>query len=256
MAQSSVIQGRCMLKLRSLFTILFVSVSASGQVPLPSLLRQFEETRDLAAKEKAMNLIAQQGSTAGALLLQLAKTTNDNDTRWMAIRGLGTTRFEDAAPFLVDSLDSPEPYVRANAARALGELRYSPAGPALIRLLASEQDSGVIEQTSLALEMLNVHEAIPVLKSRMSVPSLQTRCWLLAAVAELGSKDDVPFIAQYLRSADNDIGGVPLCATRALAELTGEDFGLPKSGGLFDPSAPVLKAREWWVRNEKEFGAQ
>ena len=193
-----------------------------------------------------MAIITQQGSAAGPMLLQLAKKTNNNDTRWMAIRGLGTIRFEEAAAFLVDSLNSAEHYVRANAARALGELRYSPAGPALVRLLASEQDRGTIEQTSLALTMLKAHESIQVLKARMSVPSPQTRCWLLHSIAELGSKDDVPFIAQYLDSAGSDIGGVPFCATQALAELTGEDFGLPKGSGLFDPGAPVLKARKWW----------
>ncbi len=249
-----------MLKAGQTFAIvLYVWLSASGRFaaaqdrePMPSLLRQFEETHDLAAKERVLNLITQRGSAAGGMLLQLARVTNDNDTRWLAMRGLGMIRFEDAAPFLVESLDSAERYVRANAASALGMLRYAPAGPALIRLLASEQDAGVIEQTAHALNMIKAQDAIPTLKSRMSFPPLQTRCWLLQAIGSLGSKDDVPFVAKYLYSSDSDIGGVPFCAARALAELTGEDFGLPRPNGLFDPGAPVLRARKWWEQREKQ----
>jgi HEAT repeat protein len=210
-------------------------------------------THDLADKERILSLIIQRGYPAGQQLLGLAKTTNDNDTRWLAIRGLGMLKFEDAAPFLIESLKSHEHYVRANAARALGELRYSPASSALIRLLAAEQDAGVIEQTSLALRMIRAEDAIPTIKSRMSFNSMQTRCWLLDAIAGLGSKSDVSFIAKYLYSSDTASAGIPLCATRALATLTGEDFGLPKASGLFDPQAPVSKARKWWEQAQKQY---
>lgn len=175
----------------------------------------------------------------------MAKTTNDNDTRWLAIRGLGMLKFEPAAPFLIDSLESNERYVRANAARALAEIRYTSAAPALIHRLEIDQDPGVIEQTSLALRVIGGKEAIPVLKSRMSVDSMQTRCWLLDAIATLGSKNDLPFIAKYLYEG-SDFGGVQLCAARGIATITGEDFALPKGSGLFDPTLPVVKARKWW----------
>jgi HEAT repeat protein len=87
---------------------------------------RFQETHDLADKERVLNLIIQRGYTAGQPLLRLAKTTNDNDTRWLAIRALGMIKFEESSPFLIESLNSDEHYVRASAARALGELRYSP----------------------------------------------------------------------------------------------------------------------------------
>ena len=98
----------------------------------------------------------------------------------------------------------------------------------MIHLLEAERDAGVIEQTSLALRMIKAEDAIPTIKSRMSFNSTQTRCWLLDAIAGLGSKNDVPFIARYLYNSDTASEGIPLCATRALAALTGEDFGLPK----------------------------
>ena len=89
----------------------------------------------------------------------------------------------------------------------------------------------------------------------MSFDSLQTRCWLLDAIAGLGSKDDVPFVAKYLYSSDA-ASGLPLCASRALATPTGEDFGLPKNSGLFDPQAPVLRARKWWEQAQKQYSPQ
>jgi hypothetical protein len=125
----------------------------------------------------------------------------------------------------------------------------------LVHLLAAEQDTGVIEQTSLALLMIKAQDAIPTIESRMSFNSAQTRCWLLDAIAGLGSKNDLPFIAKYLYSSDTASGGVPLCAASALATLTREDFGLPKIG-IFDPQAPVLRARKWWKQTQKQDGAK
>jgi HEAT repeat protein len=239
--------------------LLYVSLStphrfagAQAQEQTASLVLQFRNTHDVAEKERILNRIIGRGPTAGPLLLELAKTTDDNDTRWLAIRGLGLLGFEDAAPFLIKSLKSEEHYVRANAARALGELRYLSAASALIHLLEAEQDAGVIEQSSLALRMIKAKDAIPVLKSRMSVDSIQTRCWLLDAIAGLGSKGDVPFVAQYLYGND-PAEGITLCAARALSTLTGEDFGLPKASGIFDPTTPVLRARKWWDEVQKQY---
>lgn len=242
--------------LRACAAMLCLSLGASGWLAsgqggeqTASLVLQFREAHDVAEKERILDRIVQQGHRAGQQPLQLAKTAEDPDTRWLAIRGLGMLKFTAAAPFLMESLQSEEHYVRANAARALGELRYSPAGPALIHLLKVEPDAGVIEQTSLALGMIKAVDAIPVLKSRMSFKSPQTRCWLLDAIAGLGSRNDIPFIAKHLY--DTEFSGTPLCAAGALATLTGEDFGLPQNG-IFDPQAPVLKARSWWEKTQKQ----
>jgi HEAT repeat protein len=246
--------------LRVHLVVLSVALSASvrlavaqdhGQTGL--LVLRFRETREVLQKERILNQITQRGKDAGQLLLQLAKSTDDTDTRWLAIRGLGTLKFEDAAPFLIESLQSEEHYVRANAARALGELRCAPATPALIRVLKADQDSGVIEQTSYALRMIKAEDAVSVLRSRMDFNSSQTRCWLLQAIATLGSNDDVRFIAKYLYDPDPALAGVPLCAARAIVAVTGADFGLPHVGGIFDPQAPVLKARLWWERVQEQY---
>jgi len=128
----------------------------------------------------------------------------------------------------------------------LGRLKFTEAAPFLLEPL---QDAGVIGQASLALIMIKPMDAVPALKSRMSFPSLETRCWLLDAIAGLGAKSDAPFIAGYLYDADSV--GIASCAARALAALTGEDFGFPRASGFYDPLAPVLKARQWWDAQQK-----
>ena len=85
---------------------------------------------------------------------------------------------------------------------------------------------------------------------------MQTRCWLLDAIGDLGSRMDVGFITKYLYGDDAAPVGLSLCAARALAALTGEDFGLPKASGLFDPQAPVWKARKWWEQIQKQDDAK
>jgi HEAT repeat protein len=243
--------------------VLLLALSVSGRLASAqdrkqkgSLLFQFRESHDLAEKSRILDRIVQSGSQSGAPLLRLARTTEDNDTRWLAIRGLGELKFQAAAPFLLESLHADQRYVRANAARALGELRYSLAGPALIHLLETEQDGGVIEQTSAALRMIDAKGAVPALKSRISFDSAQTRCWLLEAIGSLGSKDDTPFVASYLYDTETDVGRIPFCAAQALAILTGQNFGLPKTSGLFDPYLPVSNARAWWEKARQESGLQ
>lgn len=209
-----------------------------------SLLARFQAADGAAAKEQLLNRIAERGGEAGKGLLSVAQTTGDLTTRWLAIRGLGMMKFEAAAPFLLDSLRSSEPYVRANAARALGELRYTAAADALIDLLKTETYAGATEQTALALGMIGARKAIPVLMSRISsVSSLQTKCWLLDSIGRLGSDAELSFVAQYLYGSGMLL---PECAARALDTLAHGAIGLPPPRGLYDPSINVKKAREWW----------
>lgn len=117
-------------------TLLLLVYSASGytqsgseqDASVASLIRQFRDAGAIPAKERILYRLAQRGGDAGKQLLRLAETTDDADTRWLAIRGLGVMKFTDAAPFLIDSLRSSEHYVRANAARALGEIRLYVCG--------------------------------------------------------------------------------------------------------------------------------
>lgn len=216
---------------------------------LSTLLSKFKSERNIAAKEVTLNEVIQQYPGVGAQLLELASTTQDPDTRWLAIRGLGELKYKQSSPYLIQCLSDKNDYVRANSARALGEIRDQSAVSALIKLLEREQNGGVVEQTSLALQMLEAKGAIPTLKKRINHPSAQTRGWIVGAISALGSRDDVPFFANCLNDKDSFVGGV---AAGAIEKFTGQDFNLPKGGGPQPiPTEGIKKAKSWWEANRR-----
>ncbi len=227
---------------------LFCPGIANGQ-DLEALLSKFKAETDLARKERLLNEILQH-SDASPQLLALAEETSDVDTKWLAIRGIGSAKYEKAAPFLVRCLNHEHHWVRANAARALGEIRYRSAIPPLIRLLGREKDAGVIEQTSLALQWLQAKEAVPKLKRAASHHSSQTRCWVLQAIGKLGTEGDLAFLANRLYDSELSLR---MCAAQAIEMITGEDFGFPKQSGPMDPSPPIQAAKQWWEKNQSRF---
>jgi HEAT repeat protein len=168
----------------------------------------------------------------------------------MAIRGIGTLKYERATPFLVTSLLSKYPYVRANSARALGDMKAQSAEQSLITLLRREQDGGVIEQTSLALRMIGAREAVPFLRSKASHPSIQTRMWVFQEVGYLGSKDDVPFLAEHLYE-ENPASS--MSAAQAIEKIMGIDFGFPKREGPSSPEQGLKNARLWWAAHRSSW---
>jgi HEAT repeat protein len=121
------------------------------------------------------------------------------------------------------------------------------AVPDLIWTLKTEQDSGVIEQTALALQMLDASEAVPVLKTRATNPSPDVRLWILGAIETLDSKKDVPFYANFLFD-ENEF--VAVRAAHAVERFTGQDFGFPKCGpGFCSFGEGVKNAQRWWKDN-------
>jgi HEAT repeat protein len=232
---------------------LFVCLGTVVAQELPVLLSRFQSERDIATKESILVRITTDYPDSGSALLGIARHTNDTDTRWLAIRGIGWLKFHDAAPFLKQSLDSESSYVRANAARALGEIQEISAVPALISLLKAEQDNGVIEQTTLVLQMLEAKAAVPVLKDRVVNPSAQTRVWILGAIEVLDSKKDVPFFATFLSDKDENVAAF---TARVIERFTGQDFGFPKCGkwgGLCSYGDGVKNARSWWNAHKQEW---
>ena len=162
---------------------------------------------------------------AGPDLLALAEAPQDGDTNWMAIRGIGYLKFAPAVSFLEVSVNSRSSLVRANAARALGEIGDSSAIDPLITALSKEEDSGVIEQTVGAFQMLHAMKAIPTIKTKIGNPSPQTRIWVLAAIAFICVHAELPFIAASL--ADPSIL-VRYTAAVIVEYLSGQDNGFPE----------------------------
>jgi hypothetical protein len=222
-----------------LITVLPLTMVQAQTAPLAS----FDNEHDYPAKERLLNALANQYPDAGPALLRLAQSTQNTDTRWMAMRGMATLHYTAAAPFLEASLKDSDALVRANAARAIFDLRIADASPQLLAMFAAEKDPGAIQQASLALSGLGIKAALPSIREKIPIYTGQTRGWLLQALGRLGNADDVPFVAAYLENQNDTPGEFP--ATGALQDLTGVNFGYPRTG-LSYPSPEMLKARAWW----------
>jgi HEAT repeat protein len=196
------------------FLAFVTCISPAAAQDLQVLLSRFQSEHDRAAKETILLNITTSYPNAGSALLRIARETEDTDTRWIAIRGIGYVKYRDASPFLRQSLNSKSNYVRANSARALGEIHDESASSDLIRALENEQDRGVIEQTALALQMLGAKEALPALKAKAENPSAQTRVWILGAIETLGSGTEVPFFATFLFDKDESVASFAASAIR------------------------------------------
>lgn len=220
---------------------------------LPSLIARLRTETSRSAKEKILNQITTGFPNAGPDLLALAEQPESGDTNWMAIRGIGYLKFAGAVPFLESSLRSKAVYVRSNAARSLGEIGEPSAIDPLISALSTEENSGVIEQTALALQMLHAKKAIPVLESKIRNPSPQTRIWILGAVETLGGRAELPFIASSLQDGDP---GVRYDAALSVQRLSGQDFGFPpcteKPGPCPMDDTPIQNAQLWWSEHKHE----
>lgn len=187
---------------------------------------------------------------AGRPLMDIVRETADSDAKWRAIRALGALQYKDASPLFIECLKDDHHYVRSNAARELGDMRIKTASDSLIRLLESEKNSGVIEQTSLALRLIGAREAVPALKQVSDHNSVQTRIWVLDAIGHLGSRDDVPFLADRLNASSLS---EQEAAARGIEKLTEVDFGFPERSGLYNPRPVIDRARKWWKENKATF---
>jgi RNA polymerase sigma factor (sigma-70 family) len=182
--------------------------------------------------------------------MEIIVKTKDANAKWMAVRILGNLRYERAVPLLHRLLGDPHEYVRCNAARALGDMRVAEAAGPLIEMLKTEDNGGVIQQTSLALGNLGAKDAVPVLKKAAKHEDVQTRMWVLQAIGRLGDKRDVRFLAGYLYDV-SDL--VQSSAGEAIEHITGADFGFPRRPGPSSPEEPVRRAREWWMKHQAKY---
>jgi hypothetical protein len=187
---------------------------------------------------------------AATTLMEIVRETKDPDAKWHAIRALGDLRYKQAAPLLLECLKDEHHYVRANAARCLGDMRTQTASAPLIDLLKQEKDAVVIEQTSLALTLLQAHEADPVLKECADQRTGQTLVCVLQAIGNLGSRTDVPFLAEHLKSSsiiEQDT------AARGIENLAKVDFHFPTYEGPYNPEPTIRRAKDWWEKNKSAF---
>ncbi len=128
-------------------------------------------------------------------------------------------------------------------------MRQISAAPDLIEVLKGDPDSGVLEQISLALQMMAAKQALPSLKTRAGNPSPQTRVWILGAIENLGTSSDVPFFAGFLDDPDPYVAEV---AAKAIERFTGQDFGFVRCGPgpCVTSATALLNAQNWWRSQE------
>lgn len=223
----------------------FLSLCPVSGQDLASLLSEFVSSSDRTQRELILLDITEHHPEAGPALLKIATETKDTEAKWLAIRGIGSLKYKEAAPFLRESLHSSSNYVRANSAIALGEIHDISAIPNLIHTLAVDEDNGVLEQTSMALQILDAKKAIPVLKARSTNPSAQTRVWMIGAIEALGSKD-VSFFANFLFDENEFVASY---AAHVIERITKQDFGFPQCGEYGGPCSfgdGVKNAQRWW----------
>ena len=226
---------------------LLIRASQLDIITIQKLLTDVIDLIDVGLQEnQAIDLI-----NAGHTAMELVKTTKDPDAKWMAIRILGSLRYEPAVPLLLASLADEQPNVRANAARALGDMKVAAAAKPLTALLAKEENGGVIQQTSLAMLRLHCTEAVPALKAAAKHDDVQTRMWVLQAIGGLGGKREVPFLARYL--VDDPEQAVQAKAAEAIGQITGADFGFPKKSGPSSPVEGLERALKWWEEHKNEY---
>ncbi len=222
------------------YTILPFLVLCLSNHPLPAGSPGPPTAREIDLPDAATNLI------------EIVRETKDPDAKWRAIRTLRDLRCVEAAPLLLKCLKDDHHHVRANAARALGDMRVKAASGPLIDLLKQEKDRGVIEQASLALKLLQAHEAVPVLKQCANHESVQTRAWVLQAIGDLGSRTDVPFLAERLNSSTTE----QLAAAQGIEKLAKVDFDFPKGQGLVSERPAINRAQDWWEKNKSAFQSE
>ncbi len=124
-------------------------------------------------------------------------TDPDPEIRAQAARMVGDVRDARAADTLLPLLDDNSPRARFFAAEALGRLAYQPALPALVRMLADNNDTDVNlrHAGSLALSRIGDVSSVAALSRHAS------RAVRIAAVVALRRMRD-PAVAQFLTDAD------------------------------------------------------
>jgi hypothetical protein len=79
---------------------------------------------------------------------------------------------------------------------------------------------------------------------------MQTRTWVLQAIGDLGSRADVPFLAERLKASEMLERAT---AAQGIENLANVDFEFPKVGGVYNPEPAIKRAKDWWEKNKPAF---
>jgi putative membrane-bound dehydrogenase-like protein len=166
-------------------------------------------------------LLRSGGIEAGALTPLLADT--DPEIRAQAAKVLGHARDEAAASALMPLVQDSNPRVRYFATVALGRMAYRPAMPAVVAMLAADNEQDLFLRSAGVVALTGFGD-------RAALASLAThasRGVRLAAVVALRRLED-PAVARFLEDGD------PLVVKEAASAINDE-------GGIL-PALPALAA--------------
>lgn len=143
---------------------------------------------DEEAREEAADALSRMGETAVPRLLALL-AHEDEDVRCWAIWSLAHTGSPDVMAPLIETLGDADPDTRICAAMALGEMRAAEAAPALVEQLESR--NGLLARCAAdALEKIGP-EAVPPLIEALEHPRSRVRMWAARALGRIGSTESV-----------------------------------------------------------------
>jgi HEAT repeat protein len=207
------------------------------------LLSRFESEHEIEAQQQTLrDIVGSHDDAAGPGLLEIASHTKDDQTKTLAIIGLGELEFQEAAPLIVSSLRDDNRNVREVSAGALCHIKDPSSIPPLIEALKGERDNDVVTWIASALTFQGGTAALPVLKSRASDGPTRTRMNVIDSIAALGSRDEIPYLATFLD--DRDVW-VALSAARRIEDVIGVRF---EQCGK-DPCTieeRIQKVKDWW----------
>jgi len=109
---------------------------------------------DVIARTKVVNQLASQyGEYAVPIMVYSLTEGSDADRRINVIQAL-TRMGSDVVPPLIEAMDAPDAFLRRNVAITLGYIKDGRAQPVLSRAASADQDAGVRNAASQALERL------------------------------------------------------------------------------------------------------
>jgi len=137
------------------------------------------------------------------LITHIVKNDSDAVNQSVALSAISAAKLKEGIPLLLESLNSPEPYVRQHAASALGSLKAEEAVQPLLKLLAKEKDKDCLHKTIEALGKIGKPEIVEPL-----LPFLKHRDWgvrghAIGAVGQFKRKDLIPQLAEGLRDRNS-----------------------------------------------------
>jgi len=176
---------------------------------------------EFKGKPLAIKKLAEMGSEKSIPALTALLESTQPDLRIDAARALGLLRAADALKRLISLLQSdPEPEVRRTAARALGQIGTKEAVAALSET-ANQDDALTKIEASSALLLKAPESALPVLHSLLTDDNEQARQFAISRITVLRNPESVPYLSKLLKGKK----GFSKKAHDALKSIVGKDLG-------------------------------